>query len=292
MTLPGDFVLPIDKPEGPTSHDVVRAVRRELGRRRVGHTGTLDPFASGLLLVCVGRATRLAEYIYGLDKTYDAVAKLGEVTDTLDREGKLVESREGWRELDGDRIRDALGRFLGSFAQLPPAYSAKKVRGEPAHRRMRRGEDVRLSPSQITVHSLELTSLDLPFVGLRVHCSSGTYIRALARDLGEQLDVGAHLVGLRRVAVGRFGVEGALQLDTLADVERVGAAAIDPLTAVTHVPSLVVDDAGARLLAQGRPVPVSDEHLQGVVAVSHRGGLLAIGESRGGLVRPRKVFTA
>ena len=290
MTLPADFVLPVDKPEGPTSHDIVGAVRRSLGLRRVGHTGTLDPFASGLLLVCVGRATRLAEYLSGLDKTYEAVAKLGETTDTLDREGEVLRRRDGWVGLGPERIEEALAGLRGPIEQIPPAFSAKKVRGEAAHRRVRRGESVELGPASVTVHALELMSLELPLVGLRVRCSTGTYVRALARDLGETLGVGAHLVGLRRRAVGAFGVETAIGLDDLDDAEVVSRAAIEPLDALAHLPSFVADDTEAIRLRQGRAVDVVDGALEGLVAVAHGGELLAVGESAGGVLRPRKVF--
>lgn len=290
MTLPADFVLPVDKPEGPTSHDIVGAVRRSLGLRRVGHTGTLDPFASGLLLVCVGRATRLAEYLSGLDKTYDAVAKLGETTDTLDREGEVLLRRDAWVGLGPERIGETLAGLRGPQEQLPPAFSAKKVRGEAAHRRVRRGESVELAPASVTIHALELTSLELPLVGLRVRCSTGTYVRALARDLGEALGVGAHLVELRRTAIGAFAVETAIGLDGLDDAEVVRRAAIDPLDALAHLPSFVVDDTEASRLRQGRAVELVDGALEGMVAVAHAGELLAIGESAGGVLRPRKVF--
>jgi len=289
VSRPADFVLPVDKPEGPTSHDVVQAARRSLGVRRVGHTGTLDPFASGLLLVCVGKATRLVEYLTGLDKTYDAVARLGQSTDTLDREGELVEERSGWAELDEARIEAVLAAFRGSLEQTPPAYSAKKVRGEAAHRRARRGETVELTPCVVTIHALELTSVDLPHVGLRVRCSSGTYIRSLAHDIGEALGVGAHLVALRRAAIGRFDISHALGLEQLDDAAAVEAAAIDPLSALTHLPTYAADDADAGRLTHGQPVPVG-EPTAGLVAVAHGGALLAIGECADGLLRPRKVF--
>jgi tRNA pseudouridine55 synthase len=291
VSLPADFVLPVDKPEGPTSHDVVRAVRRSLGQRRVGHTGTLDPFASGLLLVCVGRATRLAEYLSGLDKTYEAVARLGETTDTLDREGRVAERREGWVALGRARIEEALDTLRGGLQQVPPAFSAKKVGGEAAHYKARRGEQVELAPVSVTVHALELTSLHLPLVGLRVRCSSGTYVRALARDLGEALGVGAHLVALRRTAIGTFGVESAIGLDDLDDHGVVRAAAIEPLDALAHLPTYTADAAEADRLQHGRALEV-DGAPQGMVAVAHAGALLAIGESEGGVLRSCKVFAS
>lgn len=291
MSAPtSDFVLPVDKPEGPTSHGVVQVARKALGQRRIGHTGTLDPFASGLLLLCVGRATRLAEYLGALDKTYEAVALLGRTTDTLDREGTLVEERAGWESLDAARIREALVGFRGEIEQVPPQYSAKKVGGVAAHRIARRGDSVELAPSRVRVYTLELTDVDLPRIGLRITCSTGTYIRALARDIGEVLGVGAHLVSLRRTAMGSFSVERALAFDALGDSEAVRATALDPLDALAHLPTLAVDrDAAARLL-HGGSVPFLDEGQRGPVTVSHDGVLLAIGEPSGGALHPRKVF--
>lgn len=283
------FVLPVDKPEGPTSHDVVQAVRRGTGERRAGHTGTLDPFASGLMLVCVGRATRLVEYLTGLDKTYEAVVRLGQTTDTLDREGEIVEERGGWGELEEGRVASVLEGFLGTYAQTPPEYSAKKVGGEPAHRRVRRGERVALAPVQVTMHEVALTSFEPPHLGIRVRCSSGTYVRALARDLGEALGMGAHLVALRRTQIGRFDVAGAIGLEGLGDRGAVAAAAIDPLDALAHLPRVATDGANARRLAHGEPVRF-DAAPEGLVAVAHGGELLAVGMCQGGLLRPSKVF--
>lgn len=288
--MPGpDFVLPVDKPEGPTSHDVVQAVRRSVGVRRAGHTGTLDPFASGLLLVCVGKATRLAEYLTGLDKTYEAVARLGQTTDTLDREGRLVEERSGWAALDEAHVEEVLARFRGTLEQVPPAYSAKKIGGEAAHRKARRGETVELASASVTVHELDLTSCDLPLLGLRVRCSSGTYVRSLARDIGDALGVGAHLVSLRRTAIGRFGVSGALSLEQLADEGAVSRVAIDPLEAIAHLPRVAAGVEEAARLTHGQAVPAEGRG-EGLVVVSHEGELLAIGECADGMLRPRKVF--
>lgn len=295
MSVPtGDFVIPVDKPVGPTSHDVVASARRSLGTRRIGHTGTLDPFASGLLLLCVGRATRLAEYLSGLDKTYEAVAVLGTATDTLDCEGAVVEERGGWEALAPEEIERVLARFRGSLEQVPPRYSAKKIAGEAAHRRARRGEEIELAPVRVDILSLEMTSLSLPRVGFRTKCSSGTYVRSLARDIGEALGVGAHLDELRRTAIGSFSVDDALPPEALDDPSRVERAALDPVRALAHLPKLEVGDEAAKRLAHGQAVEVGPERTAapGPVAVTHAGDLVAVGESRGGVLLPRKVFVA
>jgi len=290
---PSDFVLPVDKPEGPTSHDVVAVARKALGERRVGHTGTLDPFASGLLLLCVGKATRLAEYFSGLDKEYEAEARLGVATDTLDRDGVVVAESDGWTGLTEDALEEALAGLRGDIEQVPPQFSAKKVEGERAYRSARGGKRVELPPVPVTVTELTLTEVDLPLVRFRVRCSSGTYVRALARDLGAALGVGAHLTALRRTAVGAWSVEGALKLDDLADPARVASAAVQPLEALAHLPTLEVDGAAAGRLAHGQVVELpAATPAAGVVAVAHEGALVAVGEADEGVIRPRKVFAA
>jgi tRNA pseudouridine55 synthase len=293
---PTDFVLPVDKPVGPTSHDVVAAARKALGERRVGHTGTLDPFASGLLLLCVGRATRLAEYFSGLDKAYDAEARLGVATDTLDCEGEVVSESDAWTDLTEAALEEALGALRGEIQQVPPQFSAKKVDGERAYKTARDGRRVELPPVAVTVHELTLTGVDLPLVRFRVRCSSGTYVRALARDLGDALGVGAHLTALRRTAVGAWRVASALSMDDLADPVRVAAAAVDPLEALAHLPIVEVDGEAAGRLAHGQTVEIPGAgHAAsgaGVIAVAHDGALVAVGEADERVIRPRKVFAA
>lgn len=283
-------VLPVDKPAGPTSHDVVSAARRALGERRIGHTGTLDPFASGLLLLCLGAATRLAEHLSGLDKCYDATVRLGVATDSGDRDGKVLAASDGWTSLTAGQVAGVLDRFRGPILQAPPALSAKKVAGVPAHRRVRRGEEVVLAPREVTVHALDVVRLELPDLVLRVCCSSGTYVRALARDLGEALGVGGHLTALRRTSIGRFSVEGAVGLDTLGDAVAVATALIPPLDAVGHLPRLEVDGEGATHLAQGRRVPAPGLPDAPAAAAAMASRLLALGEVREGVFRPRKVL--
>lgn len=288
MSPPG-FVLPVDKPTGPTSHDVVAAARRSLGVRKIGHSGTLDPFASGLLLLCVGRATRLAEYLSGLDKRYEATARLGVATDTLDLDGEVIASAEA-SHVEKASVVDALAAFRGEIDQRPPQFSAKKVDGVRMHERARRGERVELPPCRVTVHQIDLLAFDPPEVRFAVHCSSGTYIRAIARDLGEALGVGAHLTALRRTAIGRVEVGDAVSLPALDVADAVAAARIAPLEALAHLPRVEVDEADAARLAHGQRLEVGDEAPAGLVAVSHIGALLAVGEVVGGRLAPRKVF--
>ena len=291
MSRPRDGVLLVDKPPGPTSHDIVREARARLGLRRVGHAGTLDPFASGLLLLCLGPSTRISQYLSGMDKSYLATARLGVSTSTHDPDGDVVEESSRWRELDERAVRRALKAFQGSMRQVPPRYSAKKVRGVTAHRRARRGETVRLDPVPVELHEIGRVRCSLPFVTFTVRCSPGTYIRALARDLGGVLETGAHLTALRRTAVGRVSVRDAVSVREVRD-DVPPAAHLSAAKALAHLPAVRVDEEDAARLARGlaiepalEPVPEADP-----VLALERGTLVAIGVGRDGVLRPRKVF--
>lgn len=293
MTVPsGGGVLPVDKPVGPTSHDVVGVARRALGTRAVGHTGTLDPFASGLLLLVVGDATRLSPYLTGLDKSYEADVLLGVETDTLDIEGTPVPAGDG-AALEPARVERAIGALAGPSLQEPPAFSAKKVGGEAAHRRARRGESVVLEPVPVTVYEIEATRAAPPRASFRVRCSSGTYVRALARDLGRSLGVGAHLTALRRTGVGGFRVDEAITMEQLA-AGQVADAWITPCEALERagLPSLELDDGEVGAITHGRPIPAKGgvPGERSPVALVDRSGLVAIAEVADELVRPRRVF--
>ncbi len=283
-------ILPVDKPEGPTSHDVVAHARRALHTRRIGHTGTLDPFASGLLLLCIGSATRLAEYLVSLEKSYEAVVRLGARTDTDDRTGEIVAATDTWRALDPEAVSAAALEFQGDLWQVPPAYSAKKVEGQRMYERARHGEAVELPPVRVRVARLAVRALDLPDVKVEIDCSSGTYIRAIARDLGERLGVGGHLVSLRRTRIGAHEVGAALPLAALEDPEAVRRAWIAPAEALGHFARVEVSPAQAREISHGGPVAAPEASGTGAVAITLAGELIAIGEVAGGMLRPRKVF--
>lgn len=286
-------VLPVDKPEGPTSHDVVARARRLLDTGRIGHTGTLDPFASGLLLLCVDAATRLSEYLVGLDKTYRATLRLGSRTDTLDPRGEVVERDEAWKDLEAATLRGILDAFVGELEQVPPRFSAKKVGGERAYRKARRGETVELEPVRIRVHELELLGVDLPDVRLRVRCSSGTYVRALARDIGAEAGSSAHLTSLRRVRIGGFGIEDAVVLDDEAGSAALEEVLIAPARAISHLPVVEVDPGTAVRMAHGQAVDGPGDpgaEAEAPVAVVLGDVLVAVAERDGSRLRPRKVF--
>ena len=291
MILPPGVLL-VDKPVGPTSHDVVSHVRRVARLRRVGHAGTLDPFASGLLLLLLGQATRLSEYFLPLDKAYEATALLGIETSTHDPEGEVVREDPGWTSLSSEEVEEALVGFSGAILQEPPLYSSKKVRGEAAHRRVRRGEKVSLAAAAVTIHEISLLEFTPPEVRFQIRCSSGTYIRALGRDLGRTLGVGAHLTALVRTGIGTLGVDFAAPLEALRDPETVGERRISPARALSHLPSVEVNASEGKRIRQGQFLPVEGETLpEGEpVRILLGGELLAVGAREGNDLRPRKVL--
>lgn len=213
-------VLLIDKPRGCTSHDVVDRVRRKLKMKKVGHAGTLDPNATGLLIILVGRATKVSQYLMSLDKEYEGTIKLGEITNTYDSEGEVMETREV-PSLSEDDVKAVLSEFLGDQYQTPPMFSAKKIDGVPLYKLARKGKEVEREPRFIRVSRLELTDFDLPRLRFEVACSKGTYIRSLAHDVGEKLGCGAHLEDLRRTLSGDFRIEQCVPLEKFEDATAV-----------------------------------------------------------------------
>ncbi len=296
-----DGLLLMDKPAGPTSHDVVAAVRRALGERRVGHAGTLDPGATGLLVVLVGRATRLARFVALLDKCYRGVIRFGWETTTDDAAGEPLERDDGWRARGQDEIDAALARVAARPTQVPPRVSAKKVAGERAYRLARRGEAPALEAVPVAIHALTAEAYD-PAAGelvVDVRCGGGTYVRAIARDVGRELATRAHLAALRRVAIGPWTAEEALPL---ADVAGAGAALRPLAEAVRHLPVLELEPSAAAALTHGRKVEAAAPAWpagpawppgppEGPAAVFDAGRLLAVAERREGLWAPLVVLT-
>ena len=273
----------VAKPGGPTSHDVVDQVRRVLGLRRVGHLGTLDPFAAGLLVIVVGRATRLAPYAADWTKSYEGVIRLGRTTATDDATGPTAGASDAWRSLDRARVEAALARFRGAYAQRPPAYSAVKVEGERAYRRARRGEPVALAARPVLVSALELVRFAPPDVAFRATVSGGTYVRGLARDVGEELGCGAHLATLVRTRVGPFRLEDGVM------PERLTAGDLrDPATLVAELPRRDLDETARVAVTHGRPVSAGKGE-EGSVALFADGHLVAVAEREGDLLKPRVV---
>ena len=285
MTLDSGLVV-VDKPGGITSHDVVARVRRLAGTRKVGHAGTLDPMATGVLVLGLNRATRLLGHLTLTDKRYTATVRLGVTTSTDDAEGEVVETRPT-EALTEAQVRSALAAFVGEIDQVPSAVSAIKVAGRRAYARVRDGEEVELPARRVTVHALDVTRLDLAAatVDLDVRCTSGTYVRAIARDLGAALGVGGHLTALRRTAVGPFTIQDAYTLDALADGVTMIAIAD---AARTCFPVLDLSEDDAAHVRVGR---ILDRRLDGLTALfAPSGEFLALYEPRGDGARAVAVF--
>ncbi len=222
-------LLLIDKPQNMTSHNVVYHLRRILCMRRIGHAGTLDPLATGLLIMLIGKATKYSQYLMGLDKCYSGTMKFGETTDSYDSEGKIIETKEvGAPNID--LLRDTANTFIGTSEQIPPMFSAKKFNGRPLYKFARGGQVVERLPVQIEVKTFEISKLFDNRADFFVHCSKGTYIRVLVHDFGQKLGYGAHLCGLRRTAIGRFKITDALSLDKISELsyEEINNKLISP----------------------------------------------------------------
>ncbi len=250
-------ILNLNKPRGMTSHDVVDIVRRVVGIRKVGHAGTLDPMATGVLLICVGRATRLAEYLVRSQKCYQATARLGVETDTYDADGKVL--RAGPVAVERDVVEAALGEFCGSISQVPPMYSAVKQGGQPLHRLARRGVTVERAPRRAFISHISLTDWSPPDFSFRVSCSAGTYVRSLAHDLGSHLGCGAHLTQLLRCRCGQFDIEASLPLGDLTPDNW--ETHLQPMcVAVDGFPVIILDSGSVTRLTQGQSIRRRPEH--------------------------------
>lgn len=276
----------VDKPAGWTSHDVVNKVRRFVGTKKVGHLGTLDPMATGVLPLLIGRATRLAQFFGKSDKVYEGTIQFGYSTDTYDAEGKPV-SEEKTVHLDRDSLDALLANFQGRILQTPPPVSAKKIQGTPAYKLARKNIEVKLEPVEVEIHSIDVLRCEGNEIDVRVHCGSGTYLRSIAHDLGQALGTGAFLKQLRRTASGGFDLPMSRTLDELgilAEQGRISEALIPAADLLPEFPSEHVDAATAGFIRQGRDFRVSPFRVAAaskyVKAVSQDGELLAIGEAK------------
>ncbi len=273
----------VDKPAGMTSHDVVAVVRRATGTRRAGHAGTLDPFATGLLVVLLGRATRLIPYIDGEPKVYEATIRFGEETDTDDATGVVVRRAD---LPDDAAIARGVEQLTGEIDQLPPDYSAKSVDGVRAYAAARRGAPLELSPVRVVVHEWRLLGREGSDVRARITCGGGTYVRALARDLGRAAGSAAHLVALRRARSGTFSVDDAQSLDDIVNGVATLRASLD---AVAHLPAQSVTDAELARVSHGNAVPARvDAEL--VSLLDDAGSLVAIAARHGDELHPKTVL--
>ena len=245
-------VLNLDKPEGITSQDAVIRVKRLLGAKKAGHAGTLDPLATGVLLVCLGEATKITRFLTDLPKEYATTLKLGERTDTFDAEGKIIEKKEGF-SVTGPQVEQVLEKFRGRIKQTPPMYSAIKVSGKPLYKLARKGITVERPMREVDIYELSMLELAPPFLKLRVSCSKGTYIRSLAEDIGLALGVGAHVAQLRRTGIGDFRVEEAARLEQLPGMQ---SAFLSIDSSLRHLREVVLSAGEFLLASHGRAVAI------------------------------------
>lgn len=289
-------VLVVDKPVGLTSHDVVQVVRKGTNIKRAGHTGTLDPRASGVLVILLGPAVRLSEYVSASDKRYQAVLRLGASTDTYDAEGRITRSAPV-DHITEEQFEEALQGFVGEIEQVPPPYSAVKIKGRKAYEMAREGEEVDLAPRRITVYHLELLEWAPPEAVIDVYCSSGTYVRSLAHDLGEKMGVGAHLVGLRRTKSGRFTLRDAVPLRKLRDAFEDGTwyqFLIPAAEALSDWAAVELSVEQMDLIRHGHRIPADTAKGPMARGINEQGELVALMEyvPESGEWQPKKVFFA
>jgi tRNA pseudouridine55 synthase len=279
-------VLVVDKPAGITSHDVIDEIRRRWSVSKAGHLGTLDPGATGVLPVTIGKATRLARFIPSAPKGYEGTIRLGWETTTCDADGEPVGEAAGV-ELTAVAIAEAVASFQGRIQQIPPAYSAKKIAGVTAYRRARRGELVALSPVAVEIEEFSVVAIELPIVSFRVRCSPGTYIRSLARDLGRKLATGAHLETLRRTRSGPFDLEQAVPLEEAEPGHVIPSERLMP-----HIPEIHVDAEAEARVRHGGAFACGDDGSEGapVRIFNKNGQLIAVATLENGWAHPRVVL--
>jgi len=287
-------ILNIDKPQGLTSHDVVARVRRISGQRRVGHAGTLDPIATGVLLLCLGQATRVSEYLMASSKIYRACIRLGVTTDTYDSEGQIIDQTD-CQHITRQQVERVLQDMAGPLDQVPPMYSAIKHKGTPLYRLARRGKTVERKARRIVIHAAELLEWHVPDIEVRIHCSKGTYIRSLAHDLGQRLGCGAHLTGLTRLASGCFQLSEACTLEQVEQAAQHGElpALLLPLDAALQAfPAITVKHDLAERIQFGQRVELCTPPQGRLLrAYAPDGRLLALLRSRSDREwQPHKVF--
>jgi len=291
-------ILLLDKPSGLTSNAALQAVKKLYRARKAGHTGSLDPLATGLLPICFGEATKVSGFLLDADKDYRVTCRFGERTNTGDAEGKVLEQRPV-EDLTEDRLRAVLQRFTGQIDQVPPMYSALKHKGERLYKLAREGVEIEREARQVTIHVLELLTLNPPLAEIRVHCSKGTYVRTLVEDIGEALGCGAHVAGLRRLGVGPFDDTQMIDMEALRAVAAGGEQALDRLllpleSGLAQWPDVRLSGDAAFYLRQGQPVLVPKAPTAGLVRLYEgEGRFLGVGEILDdGRVAPRRLMVA
>jgi tRNA pseudouridine55 synthase len=274
----------IDKPEGMTSHDVVQAIRKKFSTK-AGHLGTLDPMATGVLPVCVGKATRMGQFLSSSPKAYTGTIRFGFATNTYDREGTRITEERPLQSSEAE-IKDAMRSLTGAFDQVPPPYSAKKIGGVSSHKLARSGRAIAMAPSTVEVQEFELTSLDPPVAGFRVVCSPGTYVRGLAHDLGKRLGCGAHLDSLRRVQSGEYVIDQAVSLNVISESDLIPMESL-----LGSWPRIEVSGGDEEKIAHGNQIP--GNVAPGLARIFNKQGeFIAVAAVENGWVLPRLVLTS
>ncbi|HYC45931.1 MAG TPA: tRNA pseudouridine(55) synthase TruB [Burkholderiales bacterium] len=300
MTGPGaprrrvDGVLLLDKPQGITSQAAVTRVKRLYNAQKAGHTGTLDPMATGLLPIALGEATKFSGALLDAEKTYEATIRLGVTTTTGDLEGAIVRTCAPG-EIDSGAVERVLHRFRGDIVQMPPMYSALKHAGKPMYEYARKGVEIERAPRQVTISSLTLDTRAGADLKITVSCSKGTYIRVLAEDIGSALACGACLAALRRTRAGHVDISGAVALEALEGLSMaMREARLLPVDAmVSQLPAHTLDDAGTRRVGQGMSVPIEARELHGLVRIYSSGGIfLGLGHAAEGRLQPRRMIAS
>jgi tRNA pseudouridine55 synthase len=290
MSLSG--VLVVDKPTGMTSHDVIDRLRKILHTRKIGHAGTLDPSAGGVLVACVNQATKVVQFLTEYDKEYTAVIQLGITTDTYDGEGQIIRTEEDLK-ISSDEIKLAILSFKGKIEQTPPLYSAIKYQGKKLYQYARSNQEVKRNKREVEIKELEILEINLPHVKFRISCSKGTYVRSLAHDVGEKLGCGAYLYSLRRTRVGPFNLEDALSLEKIADIQGEGKIS-DVLTpiekALAHLPSVVTNEWFAARVQHG--IPLESKSVLSVEGDFDSNKTIAVKNEQGEIIALGKALTS
>ncbi|MCQ2743778.1 MAG: tRNA pseudouridine(55) synthase TruB [bacterium] len=278
--------LNIYKPKGKTSHDVVSVLRKITKIKQIGHTGTLEAFEEGVLPICIGKATRLIEYLDD-NKAYEGIIQLGSSTDTYDTEGSILKTSD--QQVTFDEIKEKITLFKGEIEQLPPIYSAIKVNGKKLYEYARQGEEVEIKPRRVNIHTFEILNYDKDTHQIEFHieCSKGTYIRSIANDLGEKLGTYGHLIKLVRVKAGKFEIENTTRLEDLLTIEDVEKKIINPLTSLDY-PKYEATDRELHLLSNGMRISV--DITDGISIITNNNRIIAIGNTINNKFKPNKVF--